>query len=175
VAGTYVTAVTTIKSSTYASRIADWSTGQVECATYDSLSYRTAFLGFYPNSYGDATLTGDYLTQIVNALKWVHYSATTGVEAEPPARVDFSLRVAPNPFSGKATVSYSLPAPANVSLKLYDVTGSLVSALASGRSSAGRHWVSICNPQSGRRMARGVYLLRLETGGQETTKKLILE
>ena len=89
--------------------------------------------------------------------------------------MDFSLRVAPNPFSDKATVSYSLPAPANVSVKLYDVTGSLVSALASGRCSAGRHSVSISNPQSGRRLAQGIYLLRLETGGQETTKKLILE
>jgi hypothetical protein len=173
--GTYVTDVTTINSSTYASRIADWSTGQVECATYDSVGYRTAFLGFWPNSYFDTTLTGNWMTQLVNALKWVHSSPPSGQEEAPPAKVDFSLRVAPNPFSGKATVSYSLPAPANVSLKLYDVTGSLVSALASGRCSAGRHSVSICNPQSGRRLAQGIYLLRLETGGQETTKKLILE
>jgi len=175
VAGTYVTDVTTIKASSYASRIADWSTGQVECATYDSLGCRTAFLGFWPNWRVDLTLAGDYLTQVVNALQWVHYSAPTGQEEVPPAKVDYSLRVAPNPFVGKATISYSLPAPANVSLKLYDVTGSLVSVLASGRCSAGRHSVSICNPQSGRRMAQGVYLLRLETGGQETTKKLILE
>jgi len=82
-----------------------------------------------------------------------------------------ALRVAPNPFKSAATVSYSLPRTGRVSLKLYDVAGSLVTTFAQGHVSAGDYTCRI----DATRLARGVYLVKFEADGYKTTKKLILE
>jgi hypothetical protein len=83
----------------------------------------------------------------------------------------FSLRIAPNPFTSSATVSYSLPRAGAVSLKLFDVTGSLVTTFASGRANAGSHTYRV----DATKLARGVYLVKFEADGYRATKKLILE
>ena len=82
-----------------------------------------------------------------------------------------SLRVAPNPFTNAATIAYSLPKAGNASLKLYDVTGKLVSVLAQGYVTAGSHSARV----EAATLAHGIYLLKLTTEGYSTTKKLILE
>jgi hypothetical protein len=58
-----------------------------------------------------------------------------------------------------------------MTLKLYDVTGKLVSVMASGYSRAGRFAARFESD----RLARGIYLLRLEAGGDRTTSKLVVE
>lgn len=83
----------------------------------------------------------------------------------------YRLLVAPNPFTSATVVSYSLPVAGNVSIKLYDVTGTLVSTLVSGHSSAGNYTVSLGNSQ----LARGIYLLSFKTDNYGATEKLILE
>ena len=56
----------------------------------------------------------------------------TGAMANPAAISAFNLRIALNPFTSSAAISYSLPRAGNVSLKLYDVAGKLVTTLAQG-------------------------------------------
>lgn len=93
--------------------------------------------------------------------------------AEPAhAEPLLSLAVAPNPFRTGAAVSFSLPAPAGVSLKLFDVGGRLAATLAQGPMPAGNHRVSLDRTTL---PARGVYLLRLETGTGTATRKLVVE
>jgi hypothetical protein len=82
-----------------------------------------------------------------------------------------SLAVAPNPFAGTATISYSLPEAGNVSLKLYDVTGKLVRTLASGYHTAGSS--SFIVPRSS--LSSGIYILKLVTENSSTREKLIIE
>jgi hypothetical protein len=93
---------------------------------------------------------------------------------------DCGLRIAPNPFSCATTISYSLPEPGKVSLKLYDVAGTLVRILASGYHAAGNSSFVVVPAGTAKRehrssFARGVYVLKLETGDYRTTQKLILE
>jgi hypothetical protein len=83
------------------------------------------------------------------------------------------LRIAPNPFSAAATITYSLPEAGNVSLKLYDVSGKLVTTLASGCRSAGPG-TCVLLPAAGV-LARGVYVVRLSMPGTVVTAKLIVE
>jgi len=99
-------------------------------------------------------------------------SGFNGLAAEPtgPDR-GLSLDVSPNPLSDRAVVNYSLPAAANVSLKLYDVSGSLVSTLACGHEQAGRNAVSL----SRLGLARGAYILKLESSAGNLTRKLVIE
>jgi len=82
-----------------------------------------------------------------------------------------SMRIAPNPFSNATTISYALSRPGNVSLKVYDITGTLVTTLTEGHADAG----SYCAHVDATRLARGIYLLKLESEGTTTTTKLIVE
>jgi hypothetical protein len=89
----------------------------------------------------------------------------------------FALRIAPNPFtpSLNPSISYSLPVAGNISLKLYDVTGQLVSTLASGYHPAGSYSSQLTANSSRQRLAAGIYMLRLDSEGNTTTQKLIIE
>jgi hypothetical protein len=82
-----------------------------------------------------------------------------------------ALHTSPNPFSGMTTIRYSLPNAGNISLKLYDVTGKFVSTLASGYHNAGASSFVVHRSS----FARGVYVLKLETGNSTATTKLIIE
>jgi uncharacterized delta-60 repeat protein len=82
-----------------------------------------------------------------------------------------SLVIGPNPFTNATTISYSLPQTGNISLRLYDVTGTLVITLTSGYHNAGASSFNV-NRSS---FARGIYLLELETENSCTTSKLIIE
>jgi len=81
------------------------------------------------------------------------------------------LRIAPNPFSDAALITYSLPKAGNIRLELYDVAGALVTTLAQGHHTAGSSSFIIHRSS----LARGIYLLKLETETRTTTSKLIVE
>jgi len=83
----------------------------------------------------------------------------------------FALDVSPNPVSRRMVVNYSLPAAGNVSLKLYDVSGALAKTVACGYVLPGNHAVSL----SRQGLARGAYILKLESGASSSTRKLIIE
>jgi hypothetical protein len=82
---------------------------------------------------------------------------------------------APNPFRWVTRIAYSLPSRAEVRLSIHDVGGRLVRELDAGGRSPGRHQVTWDGRDvSGRSVATGVYLLRLEAGGRTHTRKLAL-
>ena len=88
-------------------------------------------------------------------------------------KTDYGLRIGPNPFTKATFISYTLPQAANVSLKLYDVTGALVTTLASGYHAAGSYRYSLLSAHYS--LAAGVYLLKFESDGFRTTRKLIVD
>ena len=76
-------------------------------------------------SYGPITTFG-LAPRIGNAFKDETQSQSAVRSSQ------FALRIAPNPFTSRTSISYSLPRAGYVSLKLYDVTGKLVNTLVSG-------------------------------------------
>jgi hypothetical protein len=70
-----------------------------------------------------------------------------------------------------AAVSYALPTAGTVSLKLYDVTGSLAKTIIGGRVQAGRYSTKL----SAEGLARGVYVLKLATEAGSATRKIVIE
>ena len=84
----------------------------------------------------------------------------------------------PNPFNPSTTITYSLPAASNVILRVYDVSGRLVSVLVNGNRTAGRHTVKFGEENN---LASGVYFYSIEaspsgsqTGKFRDTKKMLL-
>jgi hypothetical protein len=81
----------------------------------------------------------------------------------------------PNPFSHEAVIRYYLPREGRVSVTVFDVTGKKVSVLADGHKGAGEGSVVWDGrDETGREVAAGVYLYRMEIEGRILSKKLML-
>jgi len=105
-----------------------------------------------------------------------------GIDSEPPSGIDEPDATAvalspnyPNPFGPSTTVSFLLPEPSHVSLRVYDVSGRLVRELADTRIEAGSHvrtWDG--RDDDGRAVAAGVYFFRLGVGSRTETRRTVL-
>ena len=98
----------------------------------------------------------------------------TGV---PPANGPLTAitRIYPNPFNPRTRVAFSLREPGAVSLDLFAADGRFVRSLLNGSRAAGAHevlWDGI--DSRGGRAPSGLYFLRLHSGGQTDTQKLLL-
>ena len=92
----------------------------------------------------------------------------TGVETGPTVvvRENGLDPCRPNPFRLRTRVSFRLVQSDHVNLRIYDVAGRLVSTLVEGRTEAGEHHVLWEGRNtSGKRVAAGVYFVRLDTPG----------
>ena len=77
----------------------------------------------------------------------------------------------PNPFNPVTTIGFSLPEEINVTLRVYDLTGRMVSELLNGKLVSGVHEVRW--DASG--FSNGVYFVRMESGNKFVqTQKMIL-
>ena len=80
----------------------------------------------------------------------------------------------PNPFSGRVVTNYSLPAEAEVELKVFGRDGRVVTTLVSGRQQAGRYRVTWdLDARTRARLANGVYFCRLTAGENTATRKMV--
>ena len=77
----------------------------------------------------------------------------------------------PNPSRGDMTLSYALPRRANVSLRLYSVSGRLVSTVDQGTKDAGAHSVSFTS----RNLSAGTYFAVLSADGRRLSRTVILQ
>ncbi|MCK4414433.1 MAG: T9SS type A sorting domain-containing protein [Candidatus Eisenbacteria sp.] len=85
------------------------------------------------------------------------------------------LRVMPNPVREGSVIQYFLPGARIVDLTLHDITGRIVSRLASTEQGGGWHALSWSGlDDEGRRLASGVYLLRVDSGSKTTTGRILL-
>ncbi|MDX1420247.1 MAG: PQQ-dependent sugar dehydrogenase, partial [Rubricoccaceae bacterium] len=74
----------------------------------------------------------------------------------------------PNPFRGTATITFAVPAAADVRLAVYDVLGREVAVLADGRVEAGTHAV----PFDAGDLPAGTYVWRLVVGADVQTGRM---
>ncbi|MBN2464739.1 T9SS type A sorting domain-containing protein, partial [candidate division WOR-3 bacterium] len=84
-------------------------------------------------------------------------------------------RAGPNPLVSGTLVRYDLPRPAQVELRIYDVTGALVRRLVEGTQTAGyqhAYWNG-CDDQ-GRTVAPGVYYCRFSADDYSATQKVVV-
>jgi len=127
---------------------------------------------------GDAVPNNVYGHGRIDALAACDH-ATVGVEDPAADHLPLIVRLlpnAPNPFNPLTTISFELPEPTRVTLRIFDVSGRLVRVLMGGRGlAAGRHEV-VWNgeDESGRQVAAGVYRCRLEAGSFSETRLMAL-
>lgn len=127
-----------------------------------------------PGSGVDITLIGD---QIILAdtycIGLYNFDAYAGVQRRDTGVVpqEFALAAAfPNPFNASTVLSFTLPKPAFVDLKIYDVQGRVVADLVEEHLLSGAYQVHF----EGVALSSGVYLARLKADSYITTQKLVL-
>jgi M6 family metalloprotease-like protein len=99
-----------------------------------------------------------------------------GVEDLPGAgRQPMLAQNAPNPFNPITEIRYNLPGDGVVALVLYSQDGRFIRTLASGQQGAGGHRVIWDGrDESGRSVASGVYIYKLDFGGRQESRRLLL-
>lgn len=92
-----------------------------------------------------------------------------------PDRLVLAASAYPNPFNPATTISFNLPGEGRLSLKVYNVRGQLVRALADTHFAAGPgkiEWNG--EDQSGGSVASGVYFYELRFGDDVITEKMMM-
>jgi len=81
----------------------------------------------------------------------------------------------PNPFNPSTEISFDLPKAGQVELRIFNVLGQQVRALANQAMEAGQHTIIWDGrDQGGTQVSSGVYFYRLSAGAYTDTKKMML-
>ncbi len=81
----------------------------------------------------------------------------------------------PNPFNGSTVVRYALKRAGTVLIRVVDVNGRAVKTFVHNQQQPGPHTIRWNGTDdNGRPLPSGVYIVRLEAGGQVATRKVVL-
>jgi cell surface protein SprA len=81
----------------------------------------------------------------------------------------------PNPFNPSTTIPYFLPVDGPVRLTVFDINGRPVNRKVYALQSAGIHYATWSGrDDAGRSVGSGVYFYRLEAGGKQLTRRMVL-
>lgn len=133
----------------------------------------TGYAGVYPNEVWDSdgfdfTKSG---TDAFSGGDW-YITGWDGVDfAGVNLPVDYSVsQNYPNPFNPETQISFAIPAPGKVSLKVYNTLGERVAALVDGYLPAGFHHTVF----NGEGLSSGIYLYVIQAGDYRAVKKMTL-
>lgn len=94
---------------------------------------------------------------------------SNGILSELPAELALGQNY-PNPFNPTTRIAFELPSSQFVKLSVFNMLGQEVSTLLQSEMNAGSHFVNFDASQ----LSSGVYVYRLEAGGQVITRKMTL-
>lgn len=127
-----------------------------------------------------AALTPAVIHVVPDSAKFIFSTATRVAENSsaslPPKTFQLDQNF-PNPFHHSATtiITYQLPWPERVSLKIFDLLGQAVRTLVNAEINAGVHAASWDGKNDrGEVLASGVYVYQLKAGSNVTRNKMLL-
>jgi hypothetical protein len=111
----------------------------------------------------------DIDTSTCSFLDTVHCQSSQALVANEIPMQSLDMSVAPNPFTGRTNVTFSLPDREHVNLVLIDVLGRVVETVNDSWQDSGDHQITF----DGSALPAGTYYLRIETTNARVTKKLV--
>jgi len=131
-----------------------------------------------PFELGATETTATYFLEVTDACDDPGPNTTTFDPAYEFGPVATQARLAgnaPNPFSGRTTVEFTLPEQTRVTVSVYDMMGRKVATLVDGVRSSGPHTVSWNGrADGGQDLASGVYLLRMQADDRSETRRITI-
>lgn len=102
---------------------------------------------------------------------WLDHFSLTGPGNPPEVVTSYELsQNFPNPFNPGTEIKFSILENTNVTLKVYNTAGELVSTLVNGFMTTGKYSINF----DGAGLASGVYFYKLTAGNFTDTKKMTL-
>ncbi len=103
------------------------------------------------------------------------FGSPTGNEDDLPAKSGAAMYNYPNPFNPSTTISFHIPISSHVSLSVYNIRGQKVAQLINENMPLGLHKVVWDGKDNNKQaVGSGVYFVKLETGNETSTRKMIL-
>ena len=119
---------------------------------------------------GNTTINFDNIIVAGNNGQQLEHADSFVYELTSDALVPSTTKLSnayPNPFNPSTNIAYNLGSSSDVSLVIYDMKGSIVKTLVSEFQDAGeRNVIWNGNNDSGSQVSSGMYLVRMEAGGQ---------
>jgi hypothetical protein len=109
------------------------------------------------------------------AAKVVDWNYTSVDEKEPVEISEMLLPNLPNPFINSTLIRYQTNIKQKISIKIYDLSGRLITTLLDGLVEPGVHsqrWDG--KATRGREVPAGIYFCRLDAGDKSESRKLVL-
>jgi len=100
----------------------------------------------------------------------VRYAPETGIE-QPESTSTLRMDISPNPFSSLLSVSFSLPEAGNAWIRIFDLSGRLVSTVADGQFPAGTNSAEWAVPED---VSSGCYLIQYNYANRTLTNTIAL-
>lgn len=134
--------------------------------------YMPKVVGFYSGGYAQIASHEKYIYGCTEYyLQYLRNELITSVKERNNATASFQLfQNYPNPFNSSTKITYTLPASAFTTLKIYNIIGEEIATLREEQQHAGRYefiWNSDGLPS-------GLYFVRLKSGHFIQTRKLLL-
>lgn len=130
---------------------------------------------YWPFHYIGTYVEEDLVSQTTLMQNVKDWFGLVGVEEKTPTGIYCLHNATPNPFGKNTVIKYAIPNKGKVSLKVYDITGSLVNTILDKEVPAGFYTAQWNGRDSrGRKVSSGVYFYRLEAGNFKVTRKVAL-
>ncbi len=127
---------------------------------------------------GSAGRDNTFGAGLIDALEAVNAVPIPAVEEEPEITItptNPSMKCFPNPARNSASIIFTLPRTAEISIDIHDVSGRRVTTLANGKHESGVHNIPWNRKdEKGIRVPQGVYFIQLKSEGIKTQGKIIL-
>jgi hypothetical protein len=130
----------------------------------------------FPLTEGYWVLTYDNPAGDYDAVRLVYSSTPSDVPGHGAPHRTALHQASPNPFNPSTSIRYDLDRTGSVNLTVFDMAGRVVRRLVANEvGTPGRHEIEWNGrDDAGRQAASGTYFYRLEAGGHEETKRMVL-
>ncbi|MCA9728399.1 MAG: T9SS type A sorting domain-containing protein [Candidatus Eisenbacteria bacterium] len=111
----------------------------------------------------------------MGGFQMAHGLRNSSSSAGTQAAASFDMQVSPNPTSAGTEIHFSTPSTGSVQVAIFDANGRQVRSLRNAEVAAGSQSVSWDGAdESGRRVAPGLYFVRVQNGNQVDQAKVLI-
>lgn len=112
----------------------------------------------------------------MKVLKWIKQDIVSNIDDTKTIPDEFSLQQNyPNPFNATTSIQYTINSHSNITLSVFSISGTHIATLESGFRAPGSYsvmWDGLSD--TGKAVASGMYLCRLQAGSFTASMKMLL-